>query len=207
MKKILFQGDSITDAARHREYNDLGTGYPVLVGSRLGYEKPGAYEFINRGVSGNRVVDLLARWKEDCLNLKPDILSILIGVNDVWHELNVQNGVDAEKYEKVYDMILEDVKNHLPNTKIILMEPYLMHGPATDEKWEVFSSEVALRREAVHRLSRKYRLPVVPLQTLFDEACKKAPASVWTGDGVHPTSAGHQVIANAWLKAFDDIEK
>ena len=98
--KILFQGDSITDAGRSRDNDQyIGTGYPLLVKSELGYKFPGKYEFINRGISGNRIVDLYARIKADIINIKPDVMSILIGVNDVWHEFGVNpNGVSSEKF-------------------------------------------------------------------------------------------------------------
>lgn len=100
MKTVLFQGDSITDMYRTSTQDEiLGIGYPVLVAAQLGYEYPEKYKFINRGINGSRVVDVYARIKSDIINLKPDILSILIGVNDVWHELGGErNGVDAEKY-------------------------------------------------------------------------------------------------------------
>ena len=106
MKTILFQGDSITDAGRARDNDsNVGIGYPVLVKGTLGFEHPGEYTFLNRGISGNRVVDVYARIKSDIINLKPDVMSILIGVNDVWHEFSRKNGVDAEKFEKVYSML------------------------------------------------------------------------------------------------------
>ena len=115
MKTILFQGDSITDAGRSREDDaNLGLGYPTLVKGELGFEYPGRYTMLNRGISGNRVVDLYARIKADIINLKPDVMSILIGVNDVWHELGGHNGVDAEKYFKIYSMLIEEIKEALP---------------------------------------------------------------------------------------------
>lgn len=211
MKTILFQGDSITDVGRNRE-NELsfGEGYPLMTVGALSCKYPEEYRFVNKGISGNRVVDLYARWKQDCLNIKPDYISILIGVNDVWHDLgctNEPNGVEADKYEKVYDMLLEETLRKLPGVKIMLMEPYLLHGPATDDKWDVFSSEVALRREAANRLAEKYGLPILPLQSILDEALKKAPASYWSADGVHPTKAGHKIISDAWIDMFEKLLK
>ena len=104
--KILFQGDSITDAGRSRENDvEIGVGYPLLVKASLGFESHGKYEFFNRGISGNRIVDVYARIKSDIINIKPDVMSLLIGVNDVWHEFAVENGVDAEKFYKIYDML------------------------------------------------------------------------------------------------------
>lgn len=207
MKTILFQGDSVTDAGRNREMEfGYGTGYPLITAASLGRKYPGEYKFYNRGISGNRVVDLLARWKVDCLNLKPDYISILIGVNDVWHDLGCveePNGVDAKKYEKVYDMLLEETLEKLPGVKIMIMEPYVLHGPATDDRWDEFYTEVRLRSEAARRLAEKYGLPFLPLQSILDEAVKTAPDLYWSADGVHPTAAGHKIISDAWIEMFE----
>lgn len=203
--RILFQGDSITDCGRG---DRLGMGYALL--SAAAITKDGtAHECINRGVGGHRVVDLLARWRRDCTNLKPDYMSILIGVNDVWHELNENpNGVSAALFEKLYDLMLELTFEHCPDVTVVLMEPYVLHGPATDDNWDVFNSEVALRREAVRRLAKKYNLHTIPLQDIFDDAIKNiAPASHWTGDGVHPTPAGHALIAEHWVAKFNELTK
>ena len=204
MKTVLFQGDSITDAIRFREHEtSLGMGYPVLVAGELGCKYPGELCFLNRGISGDRVVNLYARWKKDCLNIKPDYLSILVGVNDVWHELKYQNGVSAARYRDVYRLMLEDAKAALPEIKIMLLEPFLLKYTATEELWESFNTEVLKRREVVCELGEQFNLPVVSLQPVFDAALKQAPVEYWTSDGVHPTTAGHGLIAKEWIKAFE----
>lgn len=205
MKRILFQGDSITDAGRSRE-NDFarGNGYATLVAAKLGYEKPGDYEFINRGISGNRVSDLLARVKIDLINLKPDVMSILIGVNDVWHEFSRQNGVDVELYEKLYNLLIEEVKAALPEIRIMILEPFVLKGTATEEHWEGFSEEVYKRAAAAKRVAEKNGLEFIPLQDKLDEACKLAPADYWLRDGVHPTAMGHELIAREWIAKFEE---
>ena len=121
-KRILFFGDSITDCGRARD-NDirLGDGYANMVSATLGAAYPQKYEFINRGIGGDRIVDLYARIKIDLINLKPDYLSILIGINDVWHEIQSQNGVDNKKFKKVLSMLIEEVKEALPDIKIIML--------------------------------------------------------------------------------------
>lgn len=203
MKTILFQGDSITDAGRYRaDSNSMGMGYAVMISGKLGCCFPNQYKTYNRGVDGSRSIDMYSRWKKDCLNLSPDYLSILIGVNDVWHEIEEQNGVSAEKYEKLYDMMLSETKEALPYIKIILMEPFVLRYTDTEASWEYFSKEVAKRRNAVKRLAKKYDAPTVPLQDIFNEALKKAPVSFWSIDGVHPTPAGHGLIAKNWLDVF-----
>lgn len=205
--RILFQGDSITDADRNKQWNShLGVGYPRLVEASLGFEEPGKHEFINRGISGNRIVDLYARMKADILNLKPDVMSILIGVNDVWHELGENpNGVDADKFFKVYSLLIEEIKEALPNIKIIILEPFVLKGPSTTENWEYFAKEVPLRAEASRKIAEKFNLTFVPLQKGFDELSTKAPCEYWIGDGVHPTAKGHEFIKNEWLRAFKSL--
>lgn len=201
--KILFQGDSITDAGRSREKEyKLGEGYPRLVEASLGLDCPGEYEFINRGVSGNRVVDLYARIKKDLINLAPDVLSILIGVNDVWHEIAHQNGVDADKYFKIYCMLIEEVREALPNVKIIILEPFVLKAGATEEHWEEFDASVRKNAEMARKVAEKYGLCFVPLQEGFDNLCKQAPEAYWLRDGVHPTAKGHEFIKREWLRAF-----
>ena len=205
--RILFQGDSITDADRSRNDDSrLGTGYPRLVEAALGYEEPGKYEFINRGISGNRIVDLYARIKADILNLKPDVMSILIGVNDVWHELGDNpNGVDADKFYKIYAMLIEEVKAALPDIRIMILEPFVLKAGATEGRWEEFSTEVPKRAAMAKKIAEDFGLPFIPLQAGFDALSEKAPCSYWLGDGVHPTAKGHEYIKTQWLKAFKEL--
>lgn len=206
MKTILFQGDSITDAGRNKENpTDLGQGYPCLVASALGRKYPESYSFINRGISGNKVTDLIGRWKRDCINLKPDYLSILIGVNDVWHELGGKDGTDTETFEAVYDILLSLTKKHLPDTKILLMEPYVLGDALSESERDAFTSLVEEKCEAVRRLAKKHALPVLSLPQVFEKALQEADALYWTGEGVHPTHAGHQLICDAWIEAFENL--
>ncbi len=206
MIKILFQGDSITDSNRSKDENNQeifqGCGYPVLVAAELGEKFPEKYIFQNRGISGNRVVDLLARVKKDLINLEPDVVSILIGVNDVWHEINYQNGLSEQLFEKVYDLLLSEIKEQLPNSKIMILEPFVLPGRATAEHWDEFEKEVKIRASVAYKIAEKYNTKFIPLQEKFDNACKNAPAEYWLFDGVHPTTAGHKIIADAWLEAF-----
>lgn len=206
MKTILFQGDSITDAGRSREDDmNLGLGYPLLVSAELALDNPGEYNFLNRGIGGNRVVDLYARIKVDLINLKPDVMSILIGINDVWHEVGNQNGVDADKYFKVYSMLIEEVKEALPDIKIMILEPFVLKARATEENWDYFKTETQKRSAMAKKIAEKYNLKYIPLQDKFDEAEKLAPANYWLGDGVHPTYAGHELIKREWIKAYNEL--
>lgn len=206
MKRILFQGDSITDASRAREDDSIkGHGYATMVSGEIMFDYPNEYECINRGIGGDRIVDLYARMKKDIINLKPDILSIMIGVNDVWHEFDFSNGVDAAKFEKIYDMLIEEIKTALPDIKIMILEPFVLNGRAMEKRWEGFRAEVELRAKAAKRIAEKYGLVFVPLMEKFDEAAKVAPVTHWTAEGVHPTAAGHELIKRAWIEGFKKI--
>jgi lysophospholipase L1-like esterase len=207
--KILFQGDSITDAGRYTEVgtgvrdSSLGAGYVKLIANRLLCDSPEKnYEIINRGISGNRIVDLYARWKADCINLAPDVLTILIGVNDTWHERGGQNGVEVPRYERFYRELIEWTLSALPNIKIILMTPFA--NPVNDHIASFFP-EVNERQEVVEKLAKEFSLPCVKLHENFEAANARAPMEYWTPDGVHPSGAGHQMIADAWLKAFAQL--
>ena len=213
-KVILFQGDSITDCARDRqETGNLGEGYPIYVASSLSNDSVNEYKFINKGVSGNRIIDVYARIKCDIINLKPDYMSLLIGVNDVWHEINWQNGVDLDKFEKFYDMLLTEVKEALPNIKIMLLEPFVLEGPATcgdenvPDRLERFKKNVPLYGAVARKMAEKHGCKFIELQNKFNEAAKKSGSTTyWLRDGVHPSYAGHELIKREWLKAFEEIK-
>ena len=206
--RILFQGDSITDAGRSRENDGMvGVGYPLFVKAELGYEEMEKnHKFFNRGVGGNRVTDVYARIKRDILNLKPDVMSILIGVNDVWHELGEQpNGVSNEKFYKIYTMLIQEIKEELPDIKIMILEPFVLKASATEANWDYFKSEVAKRAETAKRVAEENGLTFIPLQDGFDKLCERAEESEWLADGVHPTSFGHIYIKNEWIKAYKNL--
>ena len=207
--KILFFGDSITDMARSRDTDGqaygYGVGYVNSVGSTLKYENPEKYEIVNRGIGGHRIVDLYARIKVDVWNHKPDVISVLIGINDVWHEINYQNGVEIDRFEKVYRMLIEDTKKALPNAKIIINEPFVLRGSATEEHFDEFL-EVYKYAEIAARLAKEYDLYFLPLQKAFDEAAEKYGAETFLRDGVHPTVQGSVLIASEWIKLFNKIQ-
>ena len=206
MKTILFQGDSIPDAGRDRDdFYDLGKGYPVLVAGRMGLDAPGQFCFLNRGVSGDRIVDIYARMKRDILNLKPDVLTLLVGVNDVWHEFDLHNGVSAEKFRRVYHMLLTEIREALPDTKILLLEPYVIDGQATHAYVDEFAAEVAKRANVVRALAEEFGLPFIPLQQPLDALCQKAPGDYWLADGVHPNTSFHQYIADRLVQQIRDV--
>ncbi len=217
--KILFFGDSVTDAGRNRNPEDrakqsaLGVGYVRSIGDRLVGSAPDKYTIVNRGISGNRIVDLYARIKCHLWNEEPDVVSILIGINDIWHEITAHNGVDLERYEKVYRMILEDTKKRLPNIQFVLCEPFVVEGSSTcateemPDRYERFQ-EVYKYAEVTKKLAEEYGCYFLPLQAKFDEAVAKLGASYYAPDGVHPNVGGSALIATEWMKLFrEQIEK
>ncbi|MBE6644115.1 MAG: lysophospholipase [Ruminococcaceae bacterium] len=206
--KVLFFGDSITDAGRETQVGApnvrLGYGYVTYAAGKLLERDPGGFEIYNRGISGHRVVDLYARVKKDCWNLEPDVISILIGINDIWHEASHKNGVELDRFEKVYRMLLEDTKKKLPNAKLIICEPFMLEGTATAEKMEYFS-QVKEYAKVAKKLSEEFGAEFVPLQDKYDEAGAKYGNDTLLSDGVHPTLAGAVILANEWMKAFDRL--
>ena len=219
MTRILFLGDSITDAYRDRTYNtpsdfgSYGQGFPIFASAGLYKSKPNAYEVYNRGISGDRIVDLYARIKKDVWNLQPDVLSILVGVNDVWHEVEFNNGVDIARFETTYRHLIEDTLKVLPNVKIILCEPFVLEGSATqntEEKPDKFQRfcEVFDYAKVVKKLAEEYGLFFLPLQEMLGKKAEEYGVEPILFDGVHPMVTGASFIADEWLKLFfEKVEK
>ena len=196
---VLFQGDSITDCGRDRNSKDansagaLGTGYPLLVSAAaLAAHAERELKFFNRGISGNKVPDLEARWRTDTLDLQPDVLSILIGVNDFWHKLDHGYTGTVEDYERQYSALLDETRRALPHAQIIVLEPFVLRCGAVTARW---FPEFDQRRAAAARVANKARVSFVPLQSAFDHKTKSRRPEYWAADGVHPTPAGHALIA------------
>ena len=214
MKRILFQGDSITDAGRDREnFHSTGYGYAHLVTASLTADYPGAYECVNRGVGGDLLVDLYNRRQADLLDLKPDYLSIFIGTNDAWAELDQGRPIEIDGFEQMYTDLLDEIFAACPDVKVMLLSPAIMEGhfsqntPEQPDRLQQFRTHVRSRIDAVRRVAEKFDLPFVDVQAVYDAACRRADASVWTGDGAHPTPAGHELIKRAWLTAFAELKE
>ena len=186
---ILFQGDSITDCGRDRDDpNGLGDGYVNLITETVAdmYSQTNL-KFINRGISGDKIRDLQLRWDADCISLKPDILSILIGVNDTLI-------TPAELFEEEYRMLLKRTSETL-DSKIILCEPFLLLGDSN-----AYRDDLNPKIEIVHKLSEEFSTHLLPLDKIFRESCSLNPPEYWAPDGVHPTPAGHALIAKSWIE-------
>lgn len=199
---ILFQGDSITDSGRNRTVvapnsaAALGTGYPLLIASALLEADPGrGLRFFNRGVSGDRVPDLQARWQTDTIALAPDLLSVLVGVNDYWHKrLRGYTGTVSD-YENEYVALLDQTRGALPDTRFVVLEPFVLKIGSVDASW---FPEFDERRAAAERVARRIGAIFVPLQSHFNDLASRGSPDYWAADGVHPTPAGHEVIAERW---------
>jgi lysophospholipase L1-like esterase len=152
----------------------------------------------NKGISGNKVYQLTERWDADCLDIKPNLLSILIGVNDFWHTLTGGYKGTVETYTTDFKKLLDRTKQALPDVKLIIGEPFAVKGvKAVDDKW--YPAFDAYRTSA-KEIASQYDAVWIPYQSIFDKAIETAPGSYWTIDGVHPSVAGAQLMAHAWLE-------
>ena len=210
-KLILFQGDSITDGNRIRTNewdlnHQMGHGYQFIINAKLGAEHPEKdYRFINRGISGNRIADLYGRWQEDTLKYKPDILSILIGVNDVHSYILRDSGSLADRYDKIFQLLIDEVKDVKPDTKIVICEPFVLSVKDKEEYAEKMMYYLAPIQEKARLVAERNDAVFVPLQQKFTELGKKFGNEYWIWDAVHPTVCGHQLIADEWLKCCEKL--
>ena len=203
---ILFQGDSITDAGRDKDnsapsdFGALGRGYANMITmGLLGAHPSLRLHCYNRGISGHKVPDLEARWQKDTLDLKPAVLSILIGVNDIWHKLDGRYSGTVADYERQFASLLAGTRAALPQTRLVICEPFVLRCGAVNEGW---FPEFDERRAAAKRVAENAAATWVPFQTMFDETLTDAtPSAYWARDGVHPTTAGHALMAKTWLTA------
>ncbi len=202
---VLFQGDSITDTGRsYLVRTSLGEGYPAFVAKRLCELLPEYnLQFINKGVSGNRISDLKRRFHRDCLGLHPfpSIVSIFIGINDTWRIFDMGLSSPVPRYEEIYRELLDRIKEKSAFTRLILLSPFVLEDSEDKQDWR---EDVNARREAVKRVAEDYNARLVDVQSLFDNAMQETGNGplFYTVDGVHPTPEGHALIAEHWIYAF-----
>lgn len=211
---ILFTGDSITDGLRYKKKSQewdlnhqMGHSYPYIINGLLGSLFPEKeFSFKNRGISGNRIIDVYARIDADLIDIKPDILSVLVGVNDGPQDINGFHPTDPEKYETLYRLFLQEVKEKLPECQIILMEPFVCPaGKFRDEaEYKNWREAISAFGEKVRKLAKEFNTIYVPLQEEFDKRCAAGNPEYWCWDGVHPTENGHGLIAVQWMKTMKE---
>ena len=199
---IVFIGDSITDMGRNQpQYSPLGAGFVNFVGNLLLAKYPQLnLNIINRGISGNTIRDLKNRWEKDCLKYKPDILSVLIGINDLGRQYGEPERMPAavypEEYELTYRQLLSQVRQRF-NSRLVLIEPFMF---CDDEKNKIFQ-DLRVYIRIVHRLVEEFDAVLVPLQSRIDEQIRQVPPEKWSQDSVHPYTWAHAWIAQRWLEA------
>lgn len=204
--KILFIGDSITDAGRdHSNRMDLGQGYPLLVAAELqAFFPEKKLTFYNTGISGDRLIDLKNRWEKDCLDINPDVVSLLIGINDTSHQIyksEETNFKEIEKFEEDYRFLLKSLSQRT-DARVVLMEPFVLPYPKERMNWR---RELDPRIQIVRKVARDYQTDLIPLDGLFNSAGISNGYSYYTGDdGVHPTVAGHGLLKKAWLECLKE---
>ncbi|MFJ8579540.1 SGNH/GDSL hydrolase family protein [Micromonospora sp. NPDC093277] len=194
--RVLFIGDSITDSGRDRSVgDDLGTGYAMMAGAWFTARHPAhRASFVNRGVSGDRVRDLRARWEADCLALAPQVVSVLIGINDTWRRYSEDDPTSAADFARDYRHILEATRRL--GARIVLIEPFVI--PLDDAK-RAWRDDLGPKVDVVRKLAAEYDATLVAVDDLFQAA--DVDDRVWTNDGVHLTPFGHALLAQQWLRA------
>jgi lysophospholipase L1-like esterase len=199
---VLFQGDSITDCQRKKDLPaDLGRGYALMTAGLFQSQNPERnVKFLNRGISGNRVKDLEARWDADCLELKPDVVSIYIGINDTWRRYDRNDPTLTEQFAAGYRRLLERTTAEL-DARLVLVEPFVLPVPEDRKAWR---EDLDPKIQAVRELAREFGALLVPLDGLFAQASMQAKPAFWAPDGVHPSPAGHALITRAWLQAVGE---
>jgi acyl-CoA thioesterase-1 len=194
---VLFQGDSITDCERNRaDPQDLGKGFPMMAASWFWALYPEMdVRFVNRGIGGDRTKDLLQRWDGDCIALAPTVVSILIGINNTWRRYDQNDPTDPDRFEEEYRTLLEQTTAKL-DARLILCEPFLLPVSEAHVRWR---EDLDPKREVVRKLAAEFGYLFIPLDRVFQEACSRKAPAFWAPDGVHPSLAGHALIAQAWL--------
>lgn len=197
--RVLFQGDSITDAGWDRNYpQNMGFGYATMAAGLFMSRYPELnVTFMNRGISGNRAVDLQARWKHDCIALRPTVISIMIGINDTWRRFDSNDPTSIDTYENAYRSVLVQAREEL-KARFVLIEPFVLPVPRDRLQWRV---DLDPRIGVVRKLAAEFGAVLVPMDGIFAQAASLREPAYWAEDGVHPTVAGHALIARSWLNA------
>ena len=197
-RTLLFLGDSITDCGRREDPDGLGDGYVRLIAEELGARGDGP-AVLNRGISGHKAADLVARFGPDCLDLAPDLVTIYVGVNDSWHYTMGREHVSEESFERDYRWMLDQLAERLPDSPVVMMVPFVAD---VDEGARRIHEDLDGKVGIIRRLAAEKGHALVDLeQVLADALASGMGPAEFAQDGVHPTPAGHRLIADAWLAA------
>lgn len=196
---ILFQGDSITAGGRGRDNNNLGKGYVKKIKQYIDtFCANRNITVLNRGIAGDGIRDMADRWQTECIDLKPDYLSILIGINDVWQRYENDTVLPADEFEQIYRRLIVDAMKET-KCQVILLEPFVI---PTDPKKEIWYEDLTWKIQAIRKIAREYCIPIIPLDGIFAANGIGSDPVLWSEDGVHPTDAGHALIADVWLNTI-----
>jgi len=199
---ILFTGDSITDCNRNRrDPESLGLGYVGSIASQLWMQFPELdLQIRNTGISGDRTCDLLRRWESDCIRLKPNWVSILIGVNNTWRKYDSEDPTDEAVFESELRNLLNQVREKT-EAKLILCTPFLLNTtPAISAMREDLNPKI----EIIRKLAGEFNAVLIDFEAVFNAAEEHAPPEYWAEDGVHPTTVGHCLMAETWMDSVAD---
>lgn len=214
MKTILFYGDSITDGNRYKDEKDredlnhqMGHSYAYIINALLGSKYPEKnLHFINRGISGNRIIELYGRIYEDVIAWKPNVVSILVGVNDGPQAEHARHATGREAYGIIYRMMLKEIRTALPEVQFVICEPFIgQHGPVYDNDYELWHHCIQEYQKETRQIAEEFGAVFVPLQECFEQACENQDTKYWIWDGVHPTENGHGLIAEQWLETAGHV--
>jgi acyl-CoA thioesterase I len=196
--RVLFYGDSVTDCGRRRDVSgDLGAGYALMTAGWLAALYPRLnLTFLNRGVSGDRTSALLQRADADLIQWTPTVVSIFIGINNTWRRYDSNDPTPLDRFADEYETLLKRITAEL-RARIVILDPFVLPYPADRKAWR---GDLDPKIEAIHRLAKTYKAVLVPIDKIMNKACARQPAAYWAADGVHPTPAGHALIAQSWIK-------
>lgn len=201
---ILFQGDSITDCRRQDDPEGLGFGHVRYIAAHLLSTYPELeLRIVNRGISGNRVCDLQARWDKDCIELNPGLVTVLIGINETVRRFDENDPTSTRRFRETYHDILTRTRENT-DAGLVLCEPFLTDVGDEVARWR---ADLTPRIDVVRDLAREFHAVLIPLDGLFAAASTRLPGTYWAADGVHPTTAGYGLITRAWLREVDPTKE
>ncbi len=197
---LVIQGDSITDAGRFSDPEQLGLGYSRMVAKYIENFYPDlSIKVYNKGISGNRSKDLVARWREDTLDLHPTVVTILIGINDTWRAFDSNDPTTVDEYAANCELIMKQTKE--AGASLIILEPFAIPTGVVTDAWR---ADIEPKISALRKLALKYADAYIPLDGIFYNLSVDTAPEIWTGDGVHPSAAGHRIIAKEVIKVLEN---